>query len=133
MTLQLNLPLRNRAARAALGTARVARRSDLYQLRKEQQTVTLEVVNAVHQLEQAKLSLEAAKIARDLGRKTLESEQRKYDVGIGQLFLVLEAQGELTQSELSVVQAEIGYQLALTAVDHATGELLERHRVEIKN
>ena len=133
VTLQLNLPLRNRAARAALGTARVARRSDLYQLRKEQQTVTLEVVNAVHQLEQAKLSLEAAKIARDLGRKTLESEQRKYDVGIGQLFLVLEAQGELTQSELSVVQAEIGYQLALTAVDHATGELIERHRVEIKN
>lgn len=131
LTLSLNLPVRNRAAQAALGQASVSKRADLYLVRKQQQNITLEVRNAVHQLEQAKLSLEAAKIARKLAEKTLQSEQRKYELGAGQIFLVLEAQTELTAAEVSLVQAEIGYQVALTAVDHATGKLLDRHRVEI--
>ena len=33
------------------------------------------------------------------------------------------------QAEQSLVSAEIGYQRALAGVDHATGELLEKHRV----
>ncbi|HLW79988.1 MAG TPA: TolC family protein, partial [Terriglobia bacterium] len=133
VTLQLNLPVRNRAAQAELGRATASKRNDLYLMRREQQAITLEVLNAVHQLEQAKLSLEAAKVARDLARQTLESEQRKYDLGAGQIFLVLEAQTELTQAEVGLVQAEISYQLSLTSVDHSTGTLLERHRVEIKD
>ncbi|HEV2494601.1 MAG TPA: TolC family protein [Terriglobia bacterium] len=133
VTLQLNLPVHNRAAQAALGTASVARRNDLYQMRRQEQTVRLDVLNSVHQLEEAKLSVEAAKIARGLAQKTLESEQRKYELGAGQIFLVLEAQTELTQAEVSLVQAEVSYQLSLAAVDHATGGLLEKHRVEIKD
>jgi outer membrane protein TolC len=38
---------------------------------------------------------------------------------------------ELAQAEQSMVQAEIGYQLALTAVDHATGTLLDLFRVQL--
>ncbi len=132
VTLNLTLPVRNRAAQAALGKAAVARRNDLYAMRREEQTVGLDVVNAVHGLEQAKLSIAAAKIARDLAQKTVESEQRKYELGAGQIFLVLEAQTELAQAEVGLVQAEIGYQTALAAVDHATGTLLERHRVQIE-
>jgi len=133
VTLQLNFPVHNRAAKAELGRATASKRNDLYLVRREQQSINLEVLNAVHQLEQAKLSLEASKVARDLARKTLESEQRKYDLGAGQIFLVLEAQTELTQAEVSLVQSEIGYQIAVTSVDHATGALLDRHRVEIKD
>ena len=130
--LTFNFPLRNRAARAALGEARVAKTSDLYQMRREEQAVRLDVLNAVHSLEQAKLSISAAKIARDLTEKTVESEQRKYELGTGTIFLVLEAQTELAQTEVSLVQAEVNYQIALAAVDHATGTLLERHRVQLE-
>lgn len=131
--LTLNLPIRNRGARAALGQAAVTKRNDLYQMRREEQTVDLDVKNAVHSLEQAKLSLSAAKIARDLAQKTEESEQRKYELGSGQIYLVLEAQTELAQAEVALVQAQVGYQMALAAVDHATGTLLERHQVQIEN
>lgn len=131
--LTLNLPIRNRGARAALGQAAVTKRNDLYQMRREEQTVDLDVKNAVHSLEQAKLSMSAAKIARDLAQKTEESEQRKYELGSGQIYLVLEAQTELAQAEVALVQAQVGYQVALAAVDHATGTLLERHQVEIEN
>jgi outer membrane protein len=129
--LSLSLPLRNRAAKAELGTALVSRRSDLYNQRRLQEQVTLDVSNAVHQLEQAKLSIVAGKEALDLAKKTMVAEQRKYELGSGTIFLVLEAQTEVAGAEQSLLQAEVGYQLAVVAVDHATGELLEPYHVQI--
>jgi outer membrane protein TolC len=132
-TLQLRLPIRNRSAQADLGEARVSRRRDLYLQRQETQQLWQEVKNAVHQLEQAKLSMAAAKISRDLAQKTLEAEQRKYELGASQIFFVLDAQTQLAQAELSLVQAEIGYQQAVAGVEHATGTLLEKHKVKIED
>lgn len=129
--LSLNLPLRNRAAKAELGTALVSRRSDLYNQRRLQEQITLDVANAVHQLEQAKLTIAAGKEALDLARKTATSEQRKYELGSGTIFFVLEAQNEVATAEQNLLQAEVGYQLAVAAVDHATGELLEPYYVQI--
>ena len=62
----------------------------------------------------------------------MESEQRKYELGAEQIFFVLEAQTELAQAEVSLDQAEVNYQMALAAVDHATGTLLERYHIEIE-
>jgi outer membrane protein TolC len=130
-TLTLNLPVRDRAAQASLGRARVAKESDLYLLRRLEQAIILDVMNAVHQLEQAKLSLAASRIARDLAEKTVQAEQRKYELGAETVFFVLQAQSVLAQAELNVVQAEISYQLALTALDRATGTLFEKHQIQI--
>ncbi|HUI40711.1 MAG TPA: TolC family protein [Terriglobia bacterium] len=132
LSLNLNFPIRNRAAQAALGQAAVAKRNDLYLQRREQQSVELDVANSIHNLEQAKLSMAAAKIARDLAQKTVDSEQRKYELGAEQILFVLEAQTELAQAEVALVQAEVSYQMALAAVDHATGSLLDRHHIEIE-
>lgn len=129
--LTLSLPLKNRAAKAEMGTALVARRNDLYSQRQIREQVTLDVSNAVHQLEQAKLSIVAGKEALDLAKKTMSAEQRKYELGSGTIFLVLEAQTEVAAAEQSLLQAEVGYQLAVAAVDHSTGELLEPYHVQI--
>jgi outer membrane protein TolC len=129
--LSLSLPLKNRAAKAALGSALVSRRSDLYNQRQLREQVELDVSNAVHQLEQAKLSIAAGKEALALSKKTMAAEQRKYDLGSETIFFVLEAQTELADAQLSLLQAEVNYQLAVTALDHATGELLEPYHVQI--
>jgi len=131
--LNLQLPIRNRRAEADLGSALVSRRSDLYQLRSRQQAITLEVRNAVHQLEVSKLSLSAAADALDLAKKTLAAEQRKYELGAETIFFVLDAQSTVQQAEQSYLQAQIGYQLALAQLDHATGNLLEHNRVLISD
>jgi len=132
-TVQLRLPIRNRAAQADLGEAMVSRRRDLYLQRQEGQQLWQEVKNAVHQVEQAELSIAAAKVSRDLAQKTLEAEQRKYELGASQIFFVLDAQTQLAQAELSLVQAQIGYQQAVAGVEHATGTLLENHKVKIED
>jgi outer membrane protein TolC len=129
--LSLTLPIRNRAAQAELGNALVSRRSDLYNERQLREQVQLDVSNAVHQLEQAKLSIAAGKEALDLAKKTMAAEQRKYDLGSETIFFVLEAQTELASAELSLLQAQVNYQLAVAGLDHATGELLGPYHVQI--
>jgi outer membrane protein len=81
--------------------------------------------------EQAKLSVAAGKEALDLAQKTLAAEQRKYELGSGTIFFVLEAQTELASAQQSLLQSQVGYQMALASVDHATGELLEPYHVQI--
>ena len=129
--LSLSLPLKNRAAKAEMGNALVSRRSDLYTERQLREQVTLDVSQAVHQLEQAKLSIAAGKESLDLAKKTLAAEQRKYELGSETIFFVLEAQTELASAELGLLQAEVNYQLAVAGLDHATGELLEPYHVQI--
>jgi outer membrane protein len=129
-TLSLTLPIKNHAAEANLGDALVSQRRDQYQERETKQNVTLEATNAVHLLEVSKLTVEAAKVALDLAQKTLKAEERKYELGSETIFFVLEAQTELSTAEQSLVQAQVNYQLAVAAVDHATGDLLEHHHVQ---
>jgi len=44
---------------------------------------------------------------------------------------VLEAQTEEATAEQTLLQAEVGYQLAVAGLDHATGELLDPYNVQI--
>ncbi|MFZ0638896.1 MAG: TolC family protein [Candidatus Acidiferrales bacterium] len=129
--LNLTLDIKNYAAKAAFATAQVNKRHDLYSDRQVRQQITLDVANAVHQLEQAKLSMEAAKIALNLAQKNMQAEQRKYELGSETLFVVLETQTELATGEQSLIQAQVDYQLAVASVYLSTGELLSNFNVEI--
>ena len=131
-TLSLNLPLKNHSAEADLADAAVSRRRDQYQERRTTQSITLEVTNAVHALEQAKLSMEASKVALDLAEKTLHADERKYELGAETVFFVLDAQTQLAQAELNLIQSQINFQIAVSQLDHSTGDLMEHHHVEIE-
>ncbi len=132
-SLQLRLPIKNRVAAAELGSAMVAQQRSLYTLRQNEQAITLEARNAIHQLEQAKLSMAAARIAVDVARKNLQAEERKYELGAQTIFFVLDAQTQLSQAEQELLRAQISYQRAVTAVDRATGTLLEHNNVQISD
>jgi len=131
-TLTLNLPIKNHSAEANLGNAMVQRRRSQYRVREQEEDIALQVATAVHQLEQARISLDASRVAYDLSRKSLEAEERKYQLGAQTIFFVLQAQTVLATAEAAVLQAEIGYQLARAAVNHATGMLLEHYKIEVQ-
>lgn len=129
--MTLNLPVKNRAAQADLGSALVLRHQDLYSAQQVRERITREVADAVHQLEEAKITLAAGKTSLDLAQKDLAAEQRKYELGSEPIFFVLNAQTGLAQAELNLLQAQVGYQVARAAVDHATGSLLEPYGLQI--
>jgi len=130
-TLTLNLPIRNRAAKANLGTALVARRHDLYTSQVTREEIVQQVKDSVHLLEEAKLTLAAGKTSLELAQKSLAADQRKYELGAETNFFVLDSQTKLAQSELDLLQTQINYQIARATVDHATGSLLEPYHVQI--
>lgn len=132
-TLSLTLPIRNRGAQSALGNALVSRTRDLYSGSQIRESITREVHDAVHQLEEAQMALTAGTASYQLAEKTLASEQRKFELGAETNFFVLDAQTRLAQAELSLLQTQVNYQVALAAVGHSTGDLLEPYHVQIVN
>jgi outer membrane protein len=130
-TITLNLPIRNRGAKANLGTALVARRHDLYTSQVTREEIVQQVKDSVHLLEEAKLTLAAGKTSLELAQKSLTADQRKYELGAETNFFVLDSQTKLAQSELELLQTQINYQIARATVDHATGSLLEPYHVQL--
>ena len=130
-TLTLNLPIRNRGAKANLGTALVARRHDLYTSQITREGIVRQVKDSVDLLEEAKLTLAAAKTSLELAQKSLAADQRKYELGAETNFFVLDSQTKLAQSELDLLQTQINYQIARATLDRATGSLLEPYHVQI--
>jgi HAE1 family hydrophobic/amphiphilic exporter-1 len=130
-TLTLNLPIKNRAAQADLGSALVNRHRDLYSAQQAREQIKQEVANSVHQLEQAKLSMAAGKTALDLAQKMLVAEQRKAQLGAENVFFVLDAQTRVANAEATLLQAEVDYQTAVASLHNATGSLLQDFSVQI--
>jgi outer membrane protein len=130
-TLQFRLPLRSSAAAAELGTALSAMRRDLYQLRQRQQSIALEVRNAIHRLEGSSLAVTAAQNSLDLAKQSLAAEQRKYELGAQTIFFVLDAQTQLAQAQQDLLSSHIEYKRALTELSRATGDLPAHYQIEI--
>jgi outer membrane protein TolC len=130
-TLSLTLPIKNHSGQAALGNALVSRTHDLYSSGQVREQITLEVREAMHQLDEARNALAAGTVSFDLAQKTLTSEQRKYELGAETNFFVLDAQTRLAQAELTLLQTQVSYRIAIAAVGHSTGDLLNPYHVKI--
>ena len=131
-TLTLNLPVRNRGGQARLGNALVSKTRDLYSRQQVQEFITRQVRDAINQLDAARLSLSVANTSFDLAKKLLAADQRKFELGSENNFYVLDSQQKLAQAELALLQARISYQVALTTVSHATGDLIGPYHLQIE-
>lgn len=111
----------------------VTRHRDLYSSQQVREQITLDVSNAVHRLELAKLTLAAGKTALDLAQKTLIADQRKYELGSETVFFLLDAQTRVATARATLLQAQIDYQNAVAALDYATGNILQAYQVQIED
>lgn len=130
-SLTLNLPIKNRAGQADMGTALVNRHRDLYSAQQAREQITQEVANAVHQLEEAKLSIAAGKTALDLAQKMLAAEQRKAQLGSQNVFFQLDAQTRVASAQATLLQSEVDYQMAIATLHSVTGSLLQDYDVQV--
>src|SRR5580658_1717557 len=131
-TLTLNLPLRNHQAAADVVDAEINLKRNIYTQRTLEQQIALDVRTALNSLEQSRLNIQGAIQARDLAKKSLEAEQRKYELGSGQVNFVLDAQQRLSDAENQLLQAMIGYRKAVISVQRATGTLLDDNHVVLE-
>jgi len=130
--LTLNLPIRNRAASAAMATATVQKKTDMLNLRNQLQAIRLNILTGVTKLEGAKEQLKLAKTAMDFAQKNLDAENTKFQLGTEINQNVINAQNVLVQAESAVVTNQIGVRLNLLNLLTQTGELLDDRGIIVK-
>jgi len=128
--VQLNIPLRNRQARADM--MRDAAQVDQAELRLEQlkHQVQTEVEAALIALQRARAGCDAARQTRMLQDDTLQAEQEKYSVGATTSFFVIQYQRDLAQARSDEVLAESLYAKAQTMLERAVGMTLSGHNID---
>jgi outer membrane protein TolC len=129
--LQLNIPLRNRAAQADYATAELTLRQNQLQYQRQVNGVRVDVQNALIASQQARARYVAADKNRVLAEQTLDAEQKKYALGASTVFLVIQAQRDLATAQGNLVAAESSYAQAKVQLEYSTGDVLDRYNVSI--
>ncbi len=130
--LTLRLPIRDRAARTDLADALLQKRLDSLRARTTEQSIRLQVLNAISQVESSREAVKLAVVARDLAQKNLEADQQRFDLGVIVLFFLLDSQNRLTVAQSRLVTESINYRRNLLNLLRYTGELLDERGVTIQ-
>jgi outer membrane protein TolC len=129
----LQFPIRNRAAQADVARALLEQRQLEEQLLKQKNQVEQDVRSAEIGVIQAKAQIEAAVKAVLLAQKTLDAEQKKFQLGESTVFLVIQAQRDLATAEGNEVKARSTYAKALTQFQQVTATILADYHVELND
>lgn len=129
--VQLNIPLRNRAAQADYVHDTMNVRQAELQLQKERNQIQVDVQNAVIGLQQARVRHQAAVKSRILEEQTLDAEQKKFALGASTIYNVIQIQRDLLTAQGNEVTAESNYVKARANLDFVTGQILAVNKIDI--
>src|SRR6266511_3407434 len=130
--VQINLPLRNRTAEAQLGRSLVEGQRIATQREQLEQSVQVDVRNALQVVRSAEARLRSAVIARQASEQQYQSEQRKLDAGQSTVFLVLERQTALTTARGNELRAQTDLNKAIAELQRATGNALTSNNIVVR-
>jgi outer membrane protein TolC len=131
LQLNLSIPIRNRSAQADSQRALLEQRQAVARMQQLQNNVVIDVRNTQIALEQNRARVEAAVKARILQEQTLDAEQKKYQLGASTVFLVIQAQRDLTSAQSVELRALVDLVKARVDYERALGRTLEVNRVTI--
>lgn len=123
--LTLNLPLRDRAGAANLADAAVNKRLAALRERSLQQQIRQEVLNAITNVESSREGVRLAQIAVDYAQKRAEADQKRYDLGVINIFFLLSAQNDLANAQSNLVNQNVNYKRNLLILQQRLGTLIE--------
>ena len=131
--LNLNIPLRNRVAKADQYRSELEYRQA--EVRREQlkKQIRIEVRDAQYALEQTVARVDAARKAQDLAQRTFEIMQKEQALGAGSTYQTMTAQRDLSLAKLDLVTAMTVYEKAKVELDRATGSTLEHNGIKIQD
>lgn len=131
MGLQLNIPLRNRAAQAVQIRGELEYRQAQMALQQTENRVSIEVRQAQFAVEQNQASVASAKAAVDYAQQSLDAEQKKYQFGTSTTTAVLQTRSALATAESTLMSAMAAYEKSRVELDRAVGTLLDHNGVSI--
>jgi hypothetical protein len=131
--VNLNIPLRNRAAQSEQVRSQLEYRQSQVALQQTENQISLQVRNAQFTMQQNYAALQAAIAARDYAKESLAAEQKKFGYGASTPTLVLQASSSLTQSESNVLNAAANYEKSKVQLDLYTAETLSKLGIDLSD
>lgn len=129
--VSISLPFRNRTAEANLGRSLVEGERIATQREQLEQSIQVDVRNALQSMRSAEARLRAASATREANEQQFASEQRKLDAGQSTTFLVLERQTQLTESRGWELKAQTDLNKAIADLQRATGNALRANSIVV--
>jgi len=129
--LQLNIPIRNRAAQAVQIRSELEYQQAQMALQQTENRISIEVRNAQFGVEQNRASVASAQAAVDYARQSLDAEQKKYQFGTSTTTLVLQTQSALATAESTLMSAMAAYEKSRVELERAVGTTLDHAGISI--
>jgi outer membrane protein TolC len=129
--VNLNVPIRNRAAQAQVISDELTYRQQQLSLQRLENQVRVDVQNGMIGVSQARAQYQAALKAQVLQLQTLDAEQKKLALGASTIYNVILAERDLVTAQSNLVAAEAAYSNAKVELDRATGQILYNNNVSV--
>lgn len=129
---EFSAPLQNRRARHTLQQTQIGKERTLEDYRRQRDTVTLEVRNAVRALRTARERIDVARARIESEQANLSAEQKRYEVGVSTSFQVLQFQDDLASAQQAYARAVVDDNQAFVNLEQARGSLLETFGVDVQ-
>jgi outer membrane protein TolC len=127
--LNLNIPIRNRVAKADQYRSELEYRQSELRMEQLKKQVRIEVRNAQYALDQTGARVQAAGKARDLAQRTFDITKKEQELGSGSSYQTLSAHRDLALAELDLVSAQTAHEKAKVELDRTTGATLEHNGI----
>jgi HAE1 family hydrophobic/amphiphilic exporter-1 len=128
----IELPLRNKTAKANLAGAQMQRKQLAATMHGEELNIEVEVRNAAQAAETARLRVLAARESRENAEVQLRAEKNLYQVGRSTTFLLFQRENQLTNARNLELRAETNYNQALADLQRATSTTLRANNVIVQ-
>lgn len=129
----MEVPLGNREAKSNYSKAKLEEKQTVFNTRKVEQEIVVEVRKAVRQIRTNAERIKASKKAKELSQERLKAEEKKFKVGRSTSLEVIRAQADLAVSEGRATNAIVDYQISLGNLDAVLGTILENNNIIIED
>ena len=109
----MSYPLGRSYEAASLARAQVERQQAAQRIASLRLEAAETVRRAGRQIHSSVERVDAARAGATLAQQRLDAEQRRYDVGLSTTFLVTQAQRDLLEAEVNLLQTTLDYESAL--------------------
>jgi outer membrane protein len=113
----VSYPLGHSFEEASLARAEVERRQAAQRIASLRLDTAAAVRQSARQVRGTAERVDAARAGATLARERLGAEQRRYDVGLSTTFLVTQAQRDLLQAEVNLLQTTLDYESSLVSFE----------------
>jgi outer membrane protein TolC len=127
----VNFPLGNHAARAIYKSSKEQKKAFLLALKSLEQSILVQIDNAVKQVQNAFERVDATRQARAYAETALDAEQKKLESGKSTSFQVLQLQKNLTDARLAEIRALADFNKAQSDLHFQEGSILDKNHLKV--